>query len=124
MDDNTNNLVSNTANSSSFIDHANTIGRKGLLTMLDISNSNYDKVWAVANAKVFCIYNSENYLNIIKIFRIQQIEIKDSLFSPCFFIFNKNNFQNSKQILCAVNFNEKESWIKTIEYLKKQSFKN
>jgi len=73
---------------------------------------------------VFCIYNSENYLNIIKIYRIQQIEIKDSLFSPCFFIYNKDNFEFSKLLACAVNFNEKESWIKTIEYLKSQSLKN
>ena len=111
-----NNLISNSINSQVFIDHEKKVGRKGLLSLIDQDKGRYENVWAISNSKVFSLFNSGNYLNIIKIFRNSAIKITDFLFSPCFFIENKNVKKESKTLLCAINYREKELWINSIEY--------
>ena len=111
-----NNLISSSINSQVFIDYEKKIGRKGLLTMIDQSTGKYENVWAVSNSKVFSLFNSENYLNIKKIFRNSSLKIIDFLYSPCFFVVNKLVSKEQKTLLCGINFREKESWINTIEY--------
>jgi len=110
--DDTNVLISNTLSSQVFVDHENKVGRKGMLSLLDIETGKVRNIWAVLNNKVLCLYSSKSYLNIIKIFRVSMIKIKDSIYSPCFFILIKEE----KTLLCALNYREKDYWIKLINY--------
>lgn len=179
--DETNILISNTLNSQVFIDHENKVGRKGMLSLVNKDTAEIKNVWAVLNSRVLSLYNSSNYLNIVKIYRISMLKIKDFIYSPCFFVYygddasdsindsnyslinsnleknqiqkdvenlndknmkslssisskksiqneNKNssssnyfsNFKNSQSLICALNFREKEYWLKLIKYHKKQ----
>jgi hypothetical protein len=181
---NTNMLISNTLNSQVFIDHENKVGRKGMLSLVNKDTAEVKNVWAVLNSRVFCLYKSSNYLNILKIYRISMLKIKDFIYSPCFFVYygendsdgqvesdknlrnlrnlnlNKNkikndsesekdmkslsslsrnrnnqknensprsliftNFKNSQSLICALNFREKDYWLKLIKYHKEQ-YKN
>jgi hypothetical protein len=175
---NTNMLISNTLNSQVFIDHENKVGRKGMLSLVNKDTAEVKNVWAVLNSRVFCLYKSSNYLNILKIYRISMLKIKDFIYSPCFFLYygengidseeegdknlknlnlNKNkiktdsekdmlslsslsnrnnvrnenssrslnfaNFKNSQSLICALNFREKDYWLKLINYHKDQ-YKN
>jgi hypothetical protein len=115
-----NELISNSINSQVFIDHEKRVGRKGMLSLINQNKGSYSNVWAVSNSKVLSLFNSENYLNIIKIFRNSAIKIIDFLYSPCFFIANKNIKKEKKTLLCAVNYREKEFWINSIKYQMEQ----
>jgi hypothetical protein len=115
-------LISNTLNSKTFIDNENKVCRKGMLTLIDI-NGKVLNTWSVLNNKVFTFYDSKNYQNIIKIYRVAMIKIKDLLYSPCFFIFYENSeidFNNSQCLVCALNFRDKEYWLNTLFYHKEQ----
>lgn len=116
-------LISNTLNSQVFIDHENKVGRKGLLTYIDKDTAEIKHLWAVINLRVFCLYKSSSYLNIYKIYRISMVQIKDLLYSPCFFIYISNDTVDSKatqSLICALNFREKEYWINTLNHHREQ----
>jgi hypothetical protein len=115
-------LISNTLNSKTFIDNENKVCRKGVLTLIE-SDSKVISTWSVLNNKVFTFYDSKNYLNINKIYRVAMLNIKDLLFTPCFFIYYKNSgldFNNSQSLVCALNFKDKEYWLNTLYYHKEQ----
>jgi hypothetical protein len=109
-------MISNTLNSQAFVDHENKIARKGMLTMISKDSGEINQVWAVLNSKVFCFYNSSNYLNIVKIYRVSMIHIRDSLLSPCFFIYYDKEFVSTQSLVCALNYREKELWLNLLQY--------
>ena len=114
-----NELTSNTLNSIAFIDHENKIGRKGMLTIINLLNTRIQNVWSVLNNKVFSFFRPNNHLKIVKIFRVALIKVKDMLFSPCFFIEYKQDIK-SRILVCALNFRDKNYWLKTFNYHKEQ----
>jgi hypothetical protein len=109
-------LISNSLNSQSFMDHENKLGRKGVLMLIE-NDTTSKPVWVIVNSKVFTLYNSSNYLNIIKLYRMALITLRDILYHPCFFIFYSNtalDFKSSNTLLCAANFREKALWVETL----------
>ena len=100
--------------SSPFIDSFHLNGRKGQLTLIDTATTKYTNVWVIINSKVIAFYSENNYLKLIRLFRLSQIEIKDFLMSPCFFIIHKEN--KSKVMLCAMDYKEKSNWISILYY--------
>ena len=100
--------------SSPFIDSFHLNGRKGQLTLIDTSSTEYSNVWVIVNSKVIAFYSENNYLKLIKLFRLSQIEVKDFIMSPCFFITHKEN--NNKVMLCALDYKEKSYWVSILKY--------
>jgi hypothetical protein len=117
--DEMNSLISNTLNSQVIMDHNYSVGRKGMLTIIEKDTADVIQTWAVLNNKVFCFYKSSNYLHIIKIFRIAMAQIKEFYDSPCFFIYY-TDIKDSKALVCAINSREKEYWIASFNYHKEQ----
>jgi hypothetical protein len=114
-------LISNSLNSQSFMDHENKVGRKGLLKLID-TDSAERSVWTVFNSKVVSLYNPNSYLNIIKLYRLAFLSVRDTIYTPCFFLYyNNTDFDSSSSMLCALNFKEKELWLNTLNYHKDQN---
>lgn len=100
--------------SSPFIDSFCLNGRKGQLTLIDTSSTKYTNVWVIVNSKVIAFYSENNYLKLIKLFRLSQIEIKDFIMAPCFFIIHKENKNNV--MLCALDYKEKSDWVNILKF--------
>lgn len=94
----TNNLISNTLNSQIFIDHENKMGRKGILTIIDKETGKSKNFWGVVNNRVFAFYKTSRYLNVEKIYRIAMTKIKDSIFTPCFYIYYDNTNEEERKL--------------------------
>ncbi len=94
----TNILISNTLNSQIFIDHENKMGRKGMLTIIDKETGFVENIWGVLNNKVFAFYKSSNYLSIKYIFRLSFVKLKNSIYSPCFYLYYDNMHEEEKQM--------------------------
>jgi len=85
-----------------------------MLTIIDPKTSLNQFVWTVANSKVFCFYHSQNYLNIVKLFRRSYLSIKDITSTPCFSISSDLDNDDKKYLVCASSIDEKDIWVKTI----------
>jgi len=94
--------------------------------MIDVNKKNgeHQLVWTVSNSRVLCLYKSQSYLTIVKLFRNSEIKLKNIPTTPCFFIFKKasnnstlalENSENGKIMLCGNSVQEKESWILNIQ---------
>ena len=53
------NNASYSPNSLPFVDQNARIGRRGFLTVLNVTSEVSSTVWAVANSRVFCLYNQD-----------------------------------------------------------------
>jgi hypothetical protein len=92
--------------------------------MIDVNKKTGDHklVWMVSNSRVLCLYKSQSYLTIVKLFRNSEIILKNIPTTPCFFIIKKNknynnnndSLENDKVMLCGNSVQEKESWILNI----------
>lgn len=105
-------LMINSVNSEAFIDPNGKIGRRGILTYIEPNDLSIKHVWAVMNSKVFVLYESKNFLTIVKLFRNSAFELKDSGSSPCFVIYS--NIEKQSHLLCSTSTIEKEVWIDII----------
>lgn len=94
----TNNIISNTLNSQIFIDFKNKMGRKGILTIVDKETGKVENSWAVLNNRVFAFYKSSNILNIKHVFRVSLLKIKNTLFTPCFYLYYDNLHEEEKKM--------------------------
>jgi hypothetical protein len=113
-------LILNSLNSQSFVDHENKVGGKGLLKLID-TESTERSVWTVFS-KVVSLYNSNSYLNIIKLYRLAFLSVRDTIYTPYFFLYyNNTDFDSSSSMLCALNYKENELWLNTMGYHKDQN---
>mmetsp|Transcript_58733 Transcript_58733/g.66946 ORF Transcript_58733/g.66946 Transcript_58733/m.66946 type:complete len:298 (-) Transcript_58733:70-963(-) len=110
---NLNNTVVMTSSSEPFVDHYGAVGRKGQLVTMDLQTLTSKSVWAVINTKVFCIYESENYLTIERLIRNSAVSYIDMLATPCFGIYSEKDQRATS--LCAPSIQEKEVWLQIIQ---------
>lgn len=106
--------LENTPNSSSFIDSDRTIGRKGMLTLIDQKTGDNNFVYTISNSRVLCFYQSKSFLSIIRLYRNSNFSIKDINSSPCFIIISNTN-EDENSMICASSSLEKDSWTLTIK---------
>lgn len=116
------NLV-NTPSCTSFIDSNGSIGRKGVLTIVDPNNSTSKFVWTVLNSKTLTFYENQSYMSIIKLIRLSQLTVKDISATPCFLVANIKAANEGSLLVCSNNTQEKEVWITSIKSLNKRNIK-
>lgn len=116
------NLV-NTPSCTSFIDSSGSIGRKGVLTIVDPNNSTSKFVWTVLNSKTLTFYENQSYMSIIRLIRLSQLSIKDISATPCFLVANNKAKSDGSFLICSNNTQEKEVWLTSIKSLNKKNIK-
>lgn len=104
----------NTPNSQTFVDPDGTIGRKGILTLIDPENGDSKYVWAVSNAKVLSFFQSQSLLTIVKLFRNSSLIVKDVTATPCFLLSSSKDQKDGSVLACATSTQEKEVWVQTV----------
>jgi hypothetical protein len=104
----------NSPTSNTFIDPDGKVGRKGVLTLIDVVSGDSKFTWAVSNAKVLCFFQSQSFLTIVKLFRNSSIQIKDISATPCFMLSDKKDSKDGSILACATSTQEKEVWLQTI----------
>ena len=106
--------MANTVSSSTFIDTDGQVGRKGVLTIIDPINSNSKFIWCVVNSKTLTFFESQNFLTIVKLFRLSSLVMKDISATPCFLVYNQISQKDGSYLVCGNTTQEKEVWIQTI----------
>ena len=104
--------MKNAQNSQIYVDPDGTIGRKGMLTIIDPLSNGSQFVWTIANSKVLCFYRSQSFLTIIKLYRNSDLNVKDISATPCFLINSSREKDNN--LVCTQSIDEKEIWLQTI----------
>jgi hypothetical protein len=104
----------NSPNSLTFIDPDGKIGRKGILSIIDTSSGDSKFTWAVVNAKVVVFYQSQSFLNIVKLYRNSSLQLKDVTATPCFILSDRKAVNDGSSFICSTSIQEKEVWLQTI----------